>query len=146
MSTQPRPRQSNLREKAQLLSASEIERTLVRLAHEIVEKNNGIADLVLVGIQRRGVPLAQRLAKLIGMKAAARQAASSRSQARSLLGIEKLSAEQITAYLKLARRMQSQRKPRPILRDRRVALLFYEASTRTRVSFEFAAKALGAAT
>lgn len=47
------------------MSASEIDRTLVRLAHEIVEKNNGIDDLVLVGIKRRGVPLANRLAKLI---------------------------------------------------------------------------------
>jgi len=56
----------NLREKAQLLSASEIERTLVRLAHEIVEKNNGVANLGLVGIMRRGVPLAQRLAKVLG--------------------------------------------------------------------------------
>ena len=54
-----------LREKARLLSASEIERTLVRLAHEIVEKNNGSANLGLVGIKRRGVPLAQRLATLI---------------------------------------------------------------------------------
>lgn len=56
---------STLREKARLLSASEIERTLVRLAHEIVEKNNGSANLGLVGIKRRGAPLAQRLAKLI---------------------------------------------------------------------------------
>jgi len=55
-----------LREKSQLLSASEIERTLVRLAHEIVEKNNGVANLGLVGIMRRGVPLAQRLAKILG--------------------------------------------------------------------------------
>jgi len=47
------------------MSASEIERTLVRLAHEIIEKNNGIADLGLVGIRRRGVPLAERLAKII---------------------------------------------------------------------------------
>jgi len=56
----------NLREKSQLLSGSEIERTLVRLAHEIVEKNNGVANLGLVGIMRRGVPLAQRLAKIMG--------------------------------------------------------------------------------
>lgn len=54
-----------LREKGRLMSASEIERTLVRLAHEIVEKNNGAANLGLVGIKRRGVPLAERLAKLI---------------------------------------------------------------------------------
>ncbi len=51
-----------LREKGRLMSASEIERTLVRLAHEIVERNNGGANLGLVGIKRRGVPLAQRLA------------------------------------------------------------------------------------
>jgi pyrimidine operon attenuation protein/uracil phosphoribosyltransferase len=54
-----------LREKGRLLSASEIERTLVRLAHEIVERNNGAANLGLVGIKRRGVPLAQRISKLI---------------------------------------------------------------------------------
>jgi pyrimidine operon attenuation protein/uracil phosphoribosyltransferase len=57
---------SRLREKGRLLSASEIERTLVRLAHEIVERNNGAANLGLVGIKRRGVPLAERIAKLIG--------------------------------------------------------------------------------
>lgn len=47
------------------MSASEIERTLVRLVHEIIEKNNGAADLGLVGIRRRGVPLAQRLGQMI---------------------------------------------------------------------------------
>jgi pyrimidine operon attenuation protein/uracil phosphoribosyltransferase len=47
------------------MSASEIERTLVRLAHEIIEKNNGISELGLVGVRRRGVPLAQRLGKMI---------------------------------------------------------------------------------
>ncbi|MCI0354731.1 MAG: aspartate carbamoyltransferase catalytic subunit [Acidobacteria bacterium] len=64
---------------------------------------------------------------------------------RSLLGIEHLPPDEIQALLRLARRMNPD-KPRPLLRHRRVALLFYEASTRTRVSFEFAAKALGAAT
>lgn len=54
-----------LRVKGRLMSASEIERTLVRLAHEIVEKSNGCEGMVLVGIKRRGVPFAQRLAKLI---------------------------------------------------------------------------------
>jgi pyrimidine operon attenuation protein/uracil phosphoribosyltransferase len=53
-----------LREKAQLMSASEMERTLLRLAHEIVEKNGGVEDLVFIGIRRRGVPLAERLGKL----------------------------------------------------------------------------------
>ncbi len=66
MSSQSTARRSHSNERPPLLSASEIERTLVRLAHEIVEKNNGVRDLALVGIRRRGVPLAQRLAKLIG--------------------------------------------------------------------------------
>ena len=59
------PNMPNLRIKGRLMSASEIERTLVRLAHEIVEKSNGSEDLTLVGIKRRGVPLAERLGKLI---------------------------------------------------------------------------------
>jgi pyrimidine operon attenuation protein/uracil phosphoribosyltransferase len=57
--------ESNLRVKGRLMSASEIERTLVRLAHEIVEKSNGSEDLALVGIKRRGIPLAERLGALI---------------------------------------------------------------------------------
>ncbi len=65
--------------------------------------------------------------------------------ARSLLGIEELQANDVLDVLRLARRMHPQRS-RPLLRNRQVALLFYEASTRTRVSFEFAAKALGATT
>ena len=59
------PSAPRLREKGRLMSASEIERTLVRLAHEIVERSNGAANLGLVGIKRRGVPLAQRIGKLI---------------------------------------------------------------------------------
>jgi pyrimidine operon attenuation protein/uracil phosphoribosyltransferase len=55
----------SLRVKGRLMSASEIERTLVRLAHEVVEKSNGSEGLVMIGIKRRGVPLAQRLARLI---------------------------------------------------------------------------------
>ena len=65
MTTKPSPRPPGLREKSQLMSASEIERTLVRLVHEIVEKNNGAKDLGLVGIRRRGVPMAQRLGEMI---------------------------------------------------------------------------------
>jgi pyrimidine operon attenuation protein/uracil phosphoribosyltransferase len=57
--------QPRLREKGRILSASEIERTLVRLAHEIVERNNGASNIGLIGIKRRGVPLAQRISKLI---------------------------------------------------------------------------------
>lgn len=54
-----------LRVKGRLMSASEIERTLVRLAHEIVEKNDGAANVGLIGVKRRGVPLAERLGALI---------------------------------------------------------------------------------
>ena len=54
---------AEVREKSQLMSASEIDRTLVRLANEILERNNGLAGVVLVGIRRRGVPLAERLAQ-----------------------------------------------------------------------------------
>jgi pyrimidine operon attenuation protein/uracil phosphoribosyltransferase len=53
------------REKAQLMSASEVDRTLVRLAHEILEKSDDLDRLAFVGIRRRGVPLAQRLARKI---------------------------------------------------------------------------------
>jgi pyrimidine operon attenuation protein/uracil phosphoribosyltransferase len=59
------PETAPLRQKAQLMSASEVERTIVRLAYEIVEKNDGVEGLAFLGIRRRGVPLAQRLAKII---------------------------------------------------------------------------------
>src|SRR5260370_7072980 len=50
-------------EKSQLMSAAEIDRTLQRLAHQIVEKSGGTKSLALIGIRRRGVPLAQRIAR-----------------------------------------------------------------------------------
>jgi pyrimidine operon attenuation protein/uracil phosphoribosyltransferase len=50
-------------EKSQIMSATEIDRTLQRLAHEIVERRGGTANLALIGIRRRGVPLAQRIAR-----------------------------------------------------------------------------------
>ena len=65
MSNETQIQTPKIREKGRLMSASEIERTLVRLAHEIVEKNNGGTNLGLIGIKRRGVPLAQRLAAMI---------------------------------------------------------------------------------
>ncbi len=64
------------------------------------------------------------------------------ARTRSLLGLEHVTADETTSILRLARKMQS-RPPRPLLRGKRIALLFYEPSTRTRVSFEFAAKLLG---
>ncbi|MDH7576467.1 MAG: bifunctional pyr operon transcriptional regulator/uracil phosphoribosyltransferase PyrR [Bacillota bacterium] len=54
-----------LQEKAQILDAEGIRRALTRIAHEILEKNKGTQDLVLIGIRRRGVPLAQRIAAKI---------------------------------------------------------------------------------
>src|SRR5258707_1967238 len=55
----------SIREKTQLMSASEIDRTLVRLAHEVLEKTEDLDKLAFIGIRRRGVPLAQRLAQKI---------------------------------------------------------------------------------
>jgi pyrimidine operon attenuation protein/uracil phosphoribosyltransferase len=56
---------ATVREKKQLMSASEMDRTLVRLAHEVLEKTMDLSRLAFVGIKRRGVPLAQRLAQKI---------------------------------------------------------------------------------
>ncbi len=48
-----------------LLNSSDIERALVRIAHEILERNKGASNIAFVGIKTRGVPLAQRLARII---------------------------------------------------------------------------------
>jgi pyrimidine operon attenuation protein/uracil phosphoribosyltransferase len=48
-----------------IMTADEIRRAVIRISHEIVEKQAGTAGLVLVGIQRRGVPIARRLADAI---------------------------------------------------------------------------------
>jgi pyrimidine operon attenuation protein/uracil phosphoribosyltransferase len=52
-----------------LLDAEAIDRTLSRIAHEIIERNEELEDVVLVGIHRRGVPLAQRLRRLVADRA-----------------------------------------------------------------------------
>src|SRR5207247_4365081 len=54
-----------LREKAEIVDADGLRRIVTRIAHEIVERNKGVEDLVLVGIRRRGVPLASRIAEKI---------------------------------------------------------------------------------
>jgi pyrimidine operon attenuation protein/uracil phosphoribosyltransferase len=54
-----------LKEKAEIVDADGLRRIVTRIAHEIVERNKGIEDLVLVGIRRRGVPLASRMAEKI---------------------------------------------------------------------------------
>ena len=48
-----------------VMDADRMSRTLTRIAHEILERNRGVEDLALVGIRRRGVPLARRLAAII---------------------------------------------------------------------------------
>ncbi|HHW29091.1 MAG TPA: bifunctional pyr operon transcriptional regulator/uracil phosphoribosyltransferase PyrR [Syntrophomonadaceae bacterium] len=53
------------REKVQIMDQEGIRRALTRIAHEILEKNAGTKDLVLIGIRRRGVPLASRLSEKI---------------------------------------------------------------------------------
>ena len=49
----------------QVMDGDDIRRAVTRIAHEIVEKNHGIADVALVGVLLRGVPLAERLARLL---------------------------------------------------------------------------------
>ncbi len=54
-----------MKEKALILNDSDIERILKRISHEILERNKGSKNLVFIGIQKRGVPLAERIAKNI---------------------------------------------------------------------------------
>jgi len=54
-----------LKEKAEIVEADGLRRIVTRIAHEIVERNKGVDELVLVGIKRRGVPLATRIAHKI---------------------------------------------------------------------------------
>ncbi len=51
--------------KAKILDTADINRILTRMAHQIVEKNGGIENVVLIGIRTRGVPLAERLSEII---------------------------------------------------------------------------------
>lgn len=51
--------------KAEILDNKALKRTLTRIAHEIIEKNKGVDDVVLVGIKSRGVPIAKRIASLM---------------------------------------------------------------------------------
>lgn len=51
--------------KAHIMNESEVNRALVRIAHEIIERNNGTENIVLIGIKSRGIPLAEKLSKNI---------------------------------------------------------------------------------
>ena len=53
----------DFKRKATIMEADQILRAIKRIAHEIVERNAGVANLIVVGIRRRGVPLAERIAK-----------------------------------------------------------------------------------
>lgn len=52
-------------DKAEIMDESGIMRAVTRIAHEIIEKNKGVKDVILIGIQRRGVPLARLIASKI---------------------------------------------------------------------------------
>lgn len=54
-----------MKEKAQLMDEKAIGRAITRVSHEIIEKNKGVEDIVLVGIKTRGVPIANRICKKI---------------------------------------------------------------------------------
>lgn len=56
---------NDLRIKAQIMDEAGMKRSLVRIAHEIIERNKGVQNMVLIGIRRRGVPLARRLGSFI---------------------------------------------------------------------------------
>ncbi|MEX1375958.1 MAG: bifunctional pyr operon transcriptional regulator/uracil phosphoribosyltransferase PyrR [Eubacteriales bacterium] len=55
----------NLKLKNELMTADDINRALSRIAHEIAEKNKGVDNIVLIGIQRRGVPISKLIAQKI---------------------------------------------------------------------------------
>jgi pyrimidine operon attenuation protein/uracil phosphoribosyltransferase len=50
----------------QVMEAADVGRAVRRIAHEVIERNRGVQDLVLVGIRTRGLPLAERLAEALG--------------------------------------------------------------------------------
>jgi len=54
-----------MRFKASILDDKAIDRSLTRLAHEIIEKNKGVKDLIIMGILTRGVPISKRIAQKI---------------------------------------------------------------------------------
>lgn len=56
---------SRMQRKNQIMDEREVQRTIMRMAHEIIERNKGVEDVVLVGIRRRGEPIARMLAEAI---------------------------------------------------------------------------------
>ena len=54
-----------MQKKTQIMDDKQIQRTITRMAHEIIERNKGVEDVLLVGIRRRGEPIARRIAEAI---------------------------------------------------------------------------------
>ena len=54
-----------MQKKTQIMDEAQVRRTVTRMAHEIIERNKGVADVMLVGIRRRGEPIARMLAESI---------------------------------------------------------------------------------
>jgi pyrimidine operon attenuation protein/uracil phosphoribosyltransferase len=50
---------------SQVLSAADVQRALTRMSHEVIERNGGLADVVVIGLQTGGVPLATRMAEIM---------------------------------------------------------------------------------
>ncbi|MFO7612054.1 MAG: bifunctional pyr operon transcriptional regulator/uracil phosphoribosyltransferase, partial [Clostridia bacterium] len=55
-----------MKQQSEIMDGAAIRRALTRISHEIIERNKGIENLALIGIQRRGVPLSRRIAEKIG--------------------------------------------------------------------------------
>ncbi|HKL74988.1 MAG TPA: phosphoribosyltransferase family protein, partial [Halanaerobiales bacterium] len=57
--------EKDMKVKKEIIDKDGIRRALTRIAHEIIEKNEGTEDLVIIGIRSRGVPMAERIAERI---------------------------------------------------------------------------------
>src|SRR5204862_506491 len=137
-----------------LLDASALSRTLSRIAHEIIEANPEIGQVALVGIQTRGVPLAQRLRRLVEERAGEAPVigAVDITFYRDDVQVRGGDAPRHPQPVVLAtartfeRSLEREVKKLPTLKGRLVINVFYESSTRTSSSFELAAKRLSADT
>jgi pyrimidine operon attenuation protein/uracil phosphoribosyltransferase len=56
---------NKVKTKKELMNAEDLDRTIARIANEIIEKNKGVKEIILIGIRTRGVPLAERIAEKI---------------------------------------------------------------------------------
>src|SRR2546425_401051 len=167
------PRPPKVEERTTLLDARAMSRALQRMAVEIVELAHGTDDLVLIGIQRRGVELAERIAKLIEQQEGAlvprgalditlyrddlqtvgpKPVIGETRLPGDLTGKHAVIVDDVLYTRRTVRaepfKEVSERviKKVPALRGKTIVNLFFESSTRTRISFEFAEKRLSADT